>query len=86
MLENITIPQAVESIGEYAFRDCTALQEIVIPSSVENMGEGIFFGCPDITVYCEAEAKPNGWNALWNFYGHWADEELSVTWNYKEKQ
>ena len=50
------------------------------------MGECVFWGCPDVVIYCKVEAKPDGWDALWNFYSHWADEILPVTWNYKQKQ
>ncbi len=44
-MESIVIPDSVESIGAYAFADCTNLKSIVIPSSVKNIDEGAFSGC-----------------------------------------
>ena len=35
----------VTAIGDYAFKDCTALTGVVIPSTVANFGEDTFFGC-----------------------------------------
>lgn len=44
-MESIVIPDSVESIGAYAFADCTNLKSIVLPSSVKNIDEGAFSGC-----------------------------------------
>ena len=38
-LTEITIPDSVASIGEYAFYGCTSLTEITIPESVTKIGE-----------------------------------------------
>jgi hypothetical protein len=35
----------VTAIGDYAFKDCTALTGIIIPSTVTSFGEYTFFGC-----------------------------------------
>ena len=70
-LQNVVIPNSVTTISYAAFKDCTNLTEIVIPSSVTKMGrngyEEIFYGCGSLTIYCEAESKPDGW------YNDWAD-------------
>ena len=50
----ITIPSSVEyegvvcnvtSIGEFAFKDCTALVTINMPSSIVSIGNSAFYGC-----------------------------------------
>ena len=51
-LENITLPDTITTIGDYAFADC-GLKEITIPKSVLDIGSHAFFGCYDInkTIY-----------------------------------
>lgn len=44
-LENVSIPNTVETIGEYAFRYCSSLNKIIIPSSVLTIGSNVFQGC-----------------------------------------
>ena len=43
-----TIPQGIETIGDYAFVDCKLLTEIVIPGYVENVGAHAFEGCTKV--------------------------------------
>ena len=44
-LVNVTIPNTVTTIGEYAFQNCTELTTVNIPNSVINIEQGAFFGC-----------------------------------------
>ncbi len=44
-ITNITIPNTVTSIGNYAFSRCTALTNMTIPGSVTNIGYDAFNGC-----------------------------------------
>ena len=37
-----TNPNALQSIGTYAFSDCTALEEIVLPDSLTSLGGAAF--------------------------------------------
>jgi hypothetical protein len=76
-LTSITIPDSVESIGSYAFRNCHSLTSIVIPNSVESIGEQAFYNCSSLTIYCEAESKPDGWESVWNY------SNCPVVWGYK---
>ena len=76
-LESIVIPSSVTSIGRYAFYNCSSLTSIVIPSSVTSIGEDAFSGCSSLTIYCEAESQPAGWNTSWN------PSNCPVVWGYK---
>ncbi len=75
-LESIIIPSGVTGIGGYAFRYCYALTSVVIPSSVTSMENNIFEDCQEVTVYCEANYKPDGWSVNWKYTG------MSVVWGY----
>ena len=63
-LSKIWIPASVTSIDEKAFADCAVLSEITIPATVESVGRYAFKGSNALTVYCEAESQPSGWDSL----------------------
>ena len=44
-LQNITIPNNVNSIGMLAFRYCKSLKTVVIPDSVTDIGDKAFNRC-----------------------------------------
>ncbi len=46
---DITIPNSVTSIGDYAFTDCTGLTSVTIPNSVTSIGNGAFYRCSGLT-------------------------------------
>jgi len=48
-LENITIPNSVTSIGDYAFYGCANLTSINIPRSVTSIASNAFAGCSGLT-------------------------------------
>ena len=77
-LTSIAIPSTVTSIGGWAFRGCPSLSSIVIPKGVTSIGERAFYGCFSLTIRCEAESKPGGWNSYWNPNGR------PVVWGCKE--
>lgn len=48
-IANITIPNSVTSIGEYAFDGCSSLTNIVIPNSVTSIGNFACSRCSSLT-------------------------------------
>lgn len=48
-IEKLVIPDSVTSIGDYAFRGCSALTSVTIPNSVTSIGNYAFSGCSGIT-------------------------------------
>ena len=66
------------SIGSYAFSECYSLTSVTIPDSVESIGKYAFSGYTSLTIYCEAESQPGGWNDDWD-YGF----DGTIIWGYK---
>ena len=67
----------VTTIDYYAFDDCNDLLSVTIPASVKSIEPSAFRNCRLLTIYCEAESKPDGWSISW-------DETAPVVWNCKE--
>ena len=63
----ITLPDGLESIGNYAFYGCSSLAAIDIPASVTSIGENVFYDCTSLT----AVTLPDGLQSIGNyaFYG-----------------
>ena len=66
-LKSVKIPNSVKSIGDFAFTDCSNLKTVEIPNSVISVGIFAFADCSGLTIYCEAESEPIGWNDDWNY-------------------
>ena len=47
-LENVVIPDTIETIGNGAFANCKHLKSIVVPSSVKYIGDDCFLGCAQL--------------------------------------
>ena len=45
---NVSIPDTVEAIGDYAFEDNTRVELVVIPNSVKRIGAYAFWGCDNL--------------------------------------
>lgn len=73
-LESIILPSSITYIGDYAFYRCWSLASIFIPSGVEYIFYKTFYSCPLLTIYAEAEEKPDTWNYYW-------DQGCPVVWN-----
>lgn len=74
-LVSVTIPDSISSIGERAFAGMY-ITDIVIPKSVLFIGEKAFQDCNYLTIYCEAQSKPYGWEDKWN------NTNCPVVWGY----
>ncbi len=77
-LTTINIPTSVTTINEGTFYECTGLTKMIIPSSVQTMAYGVFIGCSNISIYCEAQELPSGWNPGWN------PDNYQVEWSYQK--
>ena len=76
-LKSVTMGNGVTSIGEHAFYNCSNLKSITISDSLISIGDWAFRYCSSLTIYCEAEAKPDGWHSDWN------SSNRPVEWGYK---
>ncbi len=57
-LTNITVPDSVTVIGEYAFWDCRGLTSFAVPDHVTGIGTYPFLGCSGLTNLAQdAEAR-----------------------------
>lgn len=83
-LESVVISDSVVSIDGCTFYDCDALKNIFIPSSVVEMGYAVFECSNSVTIYCEADSKPEGWSDSWNNYMG-DDSKLPVVWGYTKE-
>ena len=45
----VTIPEGVQSIGNFAFCDCSSLSSLTLPSSLQSIGDYAFYGCKSLT-------------------------------------
>ena len=46
----VTIPEGVQSIGDYAFYDCNSLTSLTLPSSLQSIGDSAFEYCNSLTT------------------------------------
>ena len=46
---NVSIPNGIKSIGEFAFKDSISLSSVTIPYGVTSIGESAFAGCTSLT-------------------------------------
>ena len=73
-LTSINLPKSLKLISLEAFRYCRSLESVIIPKSVEFVYNSVFEGCSNLSIYCEAESRPNTWNEKWN------DSNITVYW------
>ena len=74
-LTNITIPNSVTSIGDYAFYWCSGLTSITIPNSVTSIGKDAFKFCSGLT----SVTIGNRVTSIGNEAFYWCNKLTSVT-------
>ncbi|MFY0714282.1 leucine-rich repeat domain-containing protein [Seonamhaeicola sp. NFXS20] len=62
-ITNITLPNSITQIEDYAFRDCREITTITLPNSVTNIGYGAFLYC----TILESVNIPDGVTAIDQF-------------------
>ncbi len=77
-LKSVTLPPSVTSVGDCAFHSCSALESIYIPLSVETIGSFAFEWCHALTIYAQAEEKPENWKIYWN------SSNRPIIWGYEQ--
>ena len=77
-LTYMSIPNSVEEIGSYAFENCYQINAVIVPKSVKIVKSCAFNYCHNLTIYCEAESQPEGWDKDWN------PDNRPVVWGYKK--
>ena len=54
-LTSLTLPSSLQSIGDYAFHDCSSLTSLTLPSSLQSIGDRAFWHCSSLTsVICNS--------------------------------
>lgn len=67
-LKHIKLPDTLQSIGDYTFKDCKKLETVTLPESIISFGEGIFAGCENLKEFKGSEkyVKNNGKSIIFN--------------------
>lgn len=47
-LAEIALPSSLESLGDYALKDCVNLRKIELPEGLARLGKGAFLGCENL--------------------------------------
>ena len=80
---DIEIPRMINhksdlAIQKYAFYNNTDLRSVIIPDNITSIAAQAFVGCYNLTIYCEAESKPAGWDINWNL------NKYPVVWSFAD--
>ena len=75
-IAGIIISNSVNFIAPSVFTNLPHLTEIIIPASVANMGDNFYNCASDLTIYCEATSKPDGW------IDNWCNTDCTIVWGY----
>ncbi len=63
--KTIMIPDNIKQVETCAFQNCAGLIAVYIPKSVHAIQADAFLNCEGVTIYCEAEQKPEDWDDNW---------------------
>ena len=56
-LAHISLPETLQSIGDFCFTNLKSLQEITIPANVSSIGTSAFYGCESLTSAAFAQGN-----------------------------
>ena len=71
-LQNVTLLEGREKIGDVSFRGCTGIKTITIPKDVISIGALAFWGCTSlISVKCESINPPTGGSQMFPSSGEY---------------
>ena len=57
LLEEVDLPQGVETLSSYAFGNCEHLKRIYIPDSVTSIADSAFFGSENVVIECHENSR-----------------------------
>ena len=77
-VSTITIHNETKIIAAQAFA-WSLVNTVEISDSVTFVGSGAFTQCSSLTIYCEVESQPSGWDVGWNY------DNRPVIWCYVEQ-
>jgi len=67
MLQTLTLPDTLHSIGRFALFGCRGLSNLYIPAEIDHIGTGAFLGTKDIALYFSSTTLParldEGWDS-----------------------
>ena len=65
-LAELHLGSSLLHIGMGAFLNCSQLSEVTIPATVYEIGRIAFNGCTALTIYCEIDSAPSGFDPEWS--------------------
>ena len=67
-ITNLTLPESVTSVGNYAFAKCYRLISITIPNGVSSIGHNAFSNCSNLqNIYCYSKQVPETGNNVFEY-------------------
>ena len=77
MIEDISVPEGVTIIDDYAFDNCIYLQHVELPKSLKTMGSKVFGNCSNLKEIHYSGSKEDWWNM--QRYGNWHEDSAITT-------
>ena len=87
-LTEITIPNSITKINNYALCGASLIARVYIPSNVTTIAASSAYYSPfygwnnSAVIFCEAESKPDAWGSFWNYNS--SNTQLTVVWRANE--
>ena len=79
LITELTIPNSVRNIRNYAFYDCSGLASITIPNSITSIGERAFYGCSGLkTVINLSNLTFSKGSSDYGYVAYYADKVINA--------